>query len=334
MIHLRNLLDYLKSSDIAVECAEFVPELWFQSLAPLHSATENQLSFLANSKFARHLDHTTAGAVFMAPGLHHYYGGLALITPNPYLAYAKTSQFVQALQGDVLGVDNGIHATAVVHPTVILGRNCAIGPGVCIGAHSEVGEDVHIGANSVIGRHVKLGRGCRLASQVAVYDHVTFGQFCRVQSHATIGSDGFGFAPTSQGWEFIAQLGSVTIGDHVHIGANTSIDRGALEDTVISNGVIIDNQVQIAHNVVLGINTAIAGCVGIAGSTKIGANCTLAGAAGLAGHLDITDDVHIGMQAQVTKSIAKPGHYASGTGLYPLAQWRRIVVKLRQLVRL
>lgn len=333
-IKLKDLLEALVKSGLTFDDPDVLDtDLVIAGLASLEQASASHLSFLANPKYVKQLDVTKAGAVFLAPGLESHYQGLVLRTSNPYLAYAKASQYIQSRLGDVLGVDVGLHPSAVVHDSVVLGQGVAIGPGVIIGAGSSIGDNVHIGAHVVIGRDTHIGSGSRLAPHVVLYDQVTMGPGCRVQSHATLGSDGFGFAPTAVAWEPIAQLGGVTIGEGVHIGANTSIDRGALQNTIIGDHVIIDNQVQIAHNVVIGAQTAIAGCVGIAGSTRIGSKCTLAGAAGVAGHLIIADGVHIGMQAQVTKSIPDAGHYASGTGLYPLAKWRRVVGKLRQLIR-
>lgn len=328
---LRLLLDFLRRSGLQVQPNAQNTDTEFQGLASLEQAGARDISFLANPKYQDQLQGSNAGAVFVKPALEAQCKGIALVTDNPYLAYAKTSQFIQKQRGDVLDLPVGVHPSAIIDPAAQLGTNVAIGAGVVVGADCVIGDDVHINALTVIGRGANIGSGTKIGSHVAIYDQVHIGARCRIHSNTTLGADGFGYAPTADGWEPIAQLGRVIIEDDVHVGANTSIDRGALEDTVICKGVIIDNQVQIAHNVTLGPMTAVAGCAGVAGSTKVGARCTLAGAAGLSGHLNIADDVHIGMQAQVTNSITEPGHYASGTGLYPVKQWRRLVVRLRQL---
>lgn len=329
---LKSLLEHLRACGIHFEDLK-VDDQAFQGLASLEQADSTHISFLANPKYVKSLHVSQAGAAFLAPDIQTDFKGTKLFTPNPYMAYARTSQFIQELRGDVLDLEAGVHPSASVHQTALIDPTAAIGASVVVGAKSQIGAFAVIGAGTVIGREVEIGERTKLGAHVCIYDQVKIGRRCRIQAQTTIGSDGFGYAPSASGWVSIAQLGSVAIGDDVHIGANTSIDRGALQDTIIEDQVIIDNQVQIAHNVVVGRRSAIAGCVGIAGSTRIGKNCTLAGAAGVAGHLIIADGVHIGMQAQVTKSISVPGHYGSGTGLYPLNQWRRLVGRLRRLVR-
>lgn len=210
----------------------------------------------------------------------------------------------------------------------------AIGPFVVIGANTIIADDVSIGAHTVIGDHCQLGEASQLAANVTVYDQVKIGQRALVHSGAVIGSDGFGFAQSAGRWHKIAQLGGVSIGDDVEIGAGTTIDRGALEDTCIGNGVKLDNQIQIAHNVKVGDHCAFAGCTGVAGSTRIGQRCTLAGGVVVAGHLELADDVHVTAMGLVTKSLTTPGVYSSGTGLMPNQQWKRNVVRFRQLDKL
>jgi len=329
---LAELLQYLSDQGVDVEVDEAALSKEFTGLASLEDGQAHHVSFLANSKYKAELVRSKAGAVFVSLDDSKYGSTVSMVTKQPYYAYALTSQFVQQRRKDPLHLDQGVVASIQVHDSAQVDASASLGFGVVIGAGCKVGAHAHIGALSVLGRHVIIGDNSVLAPHVVIYDNVHIGRACRIQSQAVIGSDGFGYAPTANGWQPIAQLGGVIIGDNVHVGASTSIDRGAISATVIGNGVIIDNQVQIAHNVSIGEFTAIAGCVGIAGSTKIGAHCTIAGAAGIAGHLELVDHVHIGMQAQVTNSIHKPGRYASGTGLYPLARWRRLVVRLRQLI--
>ncbi|KZY59524.1 hypothetical protein A3737_23960 [Oleiphilus sp. HI0065] len=188
-----------------------------------------------------------------------------------------------------------------------------------------LGENVVIGADSIIGNKT------RIYPSVTIYHGVVVGEGCTIQSGCVLGSDGFGFAPADKGWQRISQLGGVTIGNSVEIGANTTIDRGALDNTVIHDGVILDNQIQIAHNVVIGENTAIAACSAIAGSTTLGKNCVVGGASGIAGHLEITDGVHITAMTMVIKSLPEPGVYSSGTGVQSNKDWKKSIARLRRL---
>jgi UDP-3-O-[3-hydroxymyristoyl] glucosamine N-acyltransferase len=296
------------------------------SIASIHCAQAHQLTFLANSKLRANLASTKAGCVLLTAADQPACSVPCIVVADPYLAYAKCSHWFAPAVEDA----PGIHPTAIVHASAQVAATAHIGPYVVIGARTVIADQVMIAAHCVIGEDCEIGSGSRLFPHVTCYHRVKLG--CRVTLHAAavIGADGFGFAPSQQGWQKIAQLGGVEIGDDVDIGASTTIDAGALEATTIGNGVIIDNQVQIAHNCRIGDHTAIAGCVGIAGSTLIGRRCTIAGAAGIAGHLTIADDVHIGMQAQVTRSIAQPGEYASGTGLWPTRNWRKWVVSARR----
>jgi UDP-3-O-[3-hydroxymyristoyl] glucosamine N-acyltransferase len=295
-------------------------------LATLQDAGPQQLSFLANPKYTPFLKDTIAGAVLVTEVAAKSFEGVGLVVTDPYLSYATLSHDF----APPMDAAPGVHPTAVVDPSAVIDPTAEIGPGVVVCAQAKIGANVIIGAGSFIGEQCELGGSTRLAPRVTLYRDVRIGANCLIHSGAVIGADGFGFAPTSQGWLKIAQLGGVTIGDRVEIGANTCIDRGALHDTVIEPGVIIDNQVQIAHNCRIGAGSAIAGCVGIAGSTQVGPNCTLAGQAGLAGHISLVEGTHIGMQGQVTRSITEPGQYASGTGLWPQRQWRRLVARWRR----
>lgn len=317
-------------ADIAKEIsAELVGDgaVIVTGLATLASAKAGQISFLANSSYRRQLPDTNASAVIVNEDSAADCKTNALVCANPYLAYAKLSHcFDQAPVSET-----GVHSTAFVHKSVQMGTGVSIGANAVVEQGVTLGAHVVIGPGSVVAGFATIGDHSVIHANVTIYHHVIIGMRVNIHSGAVIGADGFGFASEKGSWKKIAQLGSVFIGDDVDIGANSAVDRGALDDTIIGNGVIIDNLVQLAHNVKVGDHTAIAGCVGVAGSSEIGRYCTIAGAAGIAGHLTICDRVHIGMQAQVTNSISEPGIYASGTGLMPVSVWRRNVARLRRL---
>lgn len=300
------------------------------SMATLANASAQQISFLANTHYQHQLTSTQAGAVLIKAESLSECPCSALVVADPYIAFAKISHLF----------DPAPKPTLTIHSSAVVAQTASIGEGVSIGANAVVGEGAVVGAGSVIGANAvvedfaELGKDCVIHSNVTLYHHVQLGDRVTVHSGTVIGADGFGFAQHQGRWNKIAQVGSVRIGNDVDIGACSSIDRGALDDTVIAEGVIIDNQVQIAHNCAIGAHTAIAGCVGIAGSTTIGSYCTFAGQAGVAGHLTICDKVHVNMQAQVTSSISEPGSYSSGTGLHETARWRRLLVRFKQLDRL
>ena len=296
-------------------------------LATLTNAKAGQVSFLANKTYKRLLSGTQASAVIVSEDHIADSPTDVLICPDPYLAYAKLSHHFDQTPLPAPGV----HPTASVHESVILGDGVCIGPYAVVQQGVSLGKNVVIGPACVVEGFVTIGDDSLLHPNVTVYHHVVIGMRANIHSGAVIGSDGFGFANNKGVWHKIAQLGSVRIGNDVEIGGSTTIDRGALDDTVIGDGVIIDNQVQIAHNVKLGNHTAIAACSGVSGSTAIGQYCTVAGAVGIAGHLDICDGVQIGMGGQVTNSITEPGTYASGTGLMPIDLWRRNAVRFRRL---
>jgi UDP-3-O-[3-hydroxymyristoyl] glucosamine N-acyltransferase len=294
-------------------------------IAPLESAGSGDLSFLANPKYRHHLATTRAAAVIMAPpaadGL-----AAAILTPQPYLYFARVAQWLNPPPP----LEPGIHSSAVVAGEVA--ATASVGPNVWIGAGASIGEGVVIAASCSIGAGVRIGAGSRLAPNVAIYPGSRLGARCLVHSGAVIGADGFGFARETDGaWVKIPQVGGVLIGDDVEIGAGTTIDRGALGDTVIADGVKLDNQIQIAHNVQIGAHTAIAGCVGIAGSTVIGARCTLGGAAMIIGHLHIGDDVSVTAGTLVAKSIPNAGTYCGGVPFMEHSDWLRNFSRLRHL---
>ncbi|WP_417505586.1 UDP-3-O-(3-hydroxymyristoyl)glucosamine N-acyltransferase [Marinomonas gallaica] len=304
------------------------PEYPISSLGSLDHAGAEQLSFLSNPKFASKLTLCNAGAVLLRNPTDAENVRNAIVVRNPYLAYAQVTVLFKHQEE---GWANRIHPTAVIHETARVSSTALIGPNVTVGAYSVIGANCYLGPGSVVGEHVCLGGDSRLAGNVTIYDHVEIGERCILHSGSIIGADGFGFAPHDGQWNKIHQLGGVIIGDDVEIGANTTVDCGAIENTVIGSGVKIDNLVQIAHNVVIGDNSAIAGCVGVAGSTIIGENCTIAGGAGLAGHITLVDNVHVTAMSLVTRSIDTPGSYSSGTALDSTPKWRKSAARLRRI---
>jgi UDP-3-O-[3-hydroxymyristoyl] glucosamine N-acyltransferase len=300
-------------------------------IGPLEGATPSTISFLSNPRYQSQLASSQAGCVIVGPALREAATarGAALIASDPYLAFAKLTQW-WAARTRGLGL-KGVHASALIDPSAVISASASIGPMVVVEAGAVIYDDAVIGAHCFIGEGASVGRGTRL------YPRVTFSAGCRigergiVHSGAVIGADGFGFAPTQGRYEKIEQLGGVLIGDDVDIGANTCIDRGALEDTLIGNGVKLDNLIQIGHNVRIGDHAAIAGCTGIAGSTVIGAGCTIGGAAMIRGHITIAEGVHISSCTVVSRSMLKPGHY---TGYFPIddnAAWEKNAATLRSL---
>ena len=296
-------------------------------MATLGAAQSGQLSFLANPLYRSQLEDTAATAVILQSQFADDCPGAVLISDNPYLVYSKVSHFFDRRPRQ----ETGTHPTAWVAEDVELGAGCRIGPKVVIESGAVLGQGVEVGAGTVIGANCRIGNDCLLHANVTLYHGVKVGERCTLHSGVVVGSDGFGFANERGQWKKIAQLGAVTIGDDVDVGANTTIDRGAIQDTLIGNGVILDNQIQIAHNVEIGEGTAIAGCTGIAGSTKIGKYCTIAGAVGIAGHLEIADRVHLTMRSAITKSISEPGSYSSGTAMSKTAEWRKNAARFRNL---
>ncbi len=298
-----------------------------KGLNTLQDACEGELAFLANPAYARYLKTTGASAVIMSPSQAEDWQGNALVLDNPYLGYARLSHFFDTDNAPV----SGIHSSAVVSSDADVHTSVAIGANAVVEAGVQLAENVRIDAGAVIGHDTVIARDTRIGRNVTVCHGISIGERVIIHPGAIIGADGFGNAHAEGRWHKIAQIGGVVIGDDVEIGSCTCIDRGALGDTIISDGARLDNLVQIAHNVVIGRNTAIAANVGISGSTQVGANCTIAGAAGLAGHLIICDGVHLGGMAMVTKSISKPGAYASGTGLMDAGEWRKNAVRFRKL---
>ena len=297
------------------------------SIGTLANAGPDQLTFMTGRKYLNDLQQSGAGAVIVPAEFADSCPVDYLVSDSPYLSYARASQLFDREPRP----DAGVHASAVVADGVTMGDGVAIGPLATIDAGASLGNGVIIGAGAHIGANVTLGDRTRIFPKVVIYHDVTLGSDCVVHSQTVIGVDGFGYAPSPEGWVKICQSGSVRIGDRCEIGSSCTIERGALEDTVIEDGVIVDDQVHIAHNCVIGKNTAIAGCVGIAGSTTIGENCTFAGQVGISGHLTIPDNTHLTGQARVTKSISEPGVYSSGTPLMPSREWARNAARIKML---
>lgn len=285
------------------------------------------ISFLANPRYRRYLCDTRAGAVILAAGDLEGCPVPALVSANPYATYARAA----ALLTPAETAAPGVHPTAVVGDDCRIDPTASVGPLCVIGAGVEIGAGVVIGPGCVLEHDVVVGADTRLVASVTLCRGVKIGRGCLFHPGVVVGSDGFGIAKDAGRWIKVPQLGSVRIGDDVEIGANTTVDRGALEDTVIADGVKLDNQIQIAHNVQIGAHTAIAGCVGISGSARIGAHCMLGGGVGVVGHLEIADHTVVTGMSMVTKSITEPGVYSSGLAVLPGEQWNRIVARLRRL---
>ena len=306
-------------------------DIRISAIAPLDEADEQSIAFLANPRYQAQLATTGAACVIVAPALAEAAAarGAAIVTPDPYLYFARLTQWWAKRVRP--RPQAGVHPSAVVSPDAKLGQGIEVGPMAVIEAGAVIGDHARIGAHCVVERDAFVGEGTRLAPRVVLGYSCRIGARGLVHSGVVIGADGFGFAPSRQGYVKIEQLGNVTIGDDVEIGANTCIDRGALADTVIEDGVKLDNLIQIAHNVRIGRNTAMAGCGAIAGSTTVGANCTIGGAANIIGHLNIVDGVHITACTLVTRDIAQPGAYS---GAYPFEEnssWQKNAATLRQL---
>lgn len=303
------------------------PACTVHQVAPLDEAQPGQLAFLASKRFLPYLEGTRASAVILSP--EHVAGcpTNALVSANPQLAYALAAAALNKRPP----VPPGIHATAVVDETAKIAPSASVGPHCFIGADCVIGEDVEIGPNCVLGDDCVIGAGSRLVASVTLCGGTQIGQRCLIHPGAVLGADGFGLANDKGRWIKIPQLGRVVLGNDVEVGACTTIDRGALKDTVLHDGVKLDNQIQVAHNVEIGENTAMAAHVGIAGSTRIGSGCTVAGAAGIAGHLELVDGVHVSGLTAVSRSLRKPGLYTSTVPAMPHDQWGKNFARLRQL---
>lgn len=303
------------------------PALRIDGLSTLKSATAGKLSFLSNPRYAGQLADCRASAVILDPEFADACRISRLLSPVPYVTYAKASQLFAPPRSQ----SSGVHASAFVDPAAKLGSGVSIGANAVIEADAVIGDGSSIGAGSYVGARSRVGSNCSIFANVTLYHDVTLGNDVILHSGVVIGADGFGFAFDGQRSIKIAQLGGVNIGDDVEIGAGSTIDRGALDDTIVECGVKIDNQVQIAHNCVIGAHTIICGCSAIAGSTTIGRFCTIGGAVGVIGHLHIADRVMISAMSLVSQSIPDAGVYSSGTGLLESKEWKRNIVRFRQL---
>lgn len=294
----------------------------------LATAAASQISFLTNQRYRNQLRETRAGAVILTPADLESCPVNALVTDDPHLCYARISAlYANETVDKQKGIDpsSSIHASAYIDDSALIGPACVIGPG------AHLAEGCVLGPGCSVGAGVSIGRDSRLVAGVHIYHDCSIGQRALIHAGVVIGSDGFGFAPSPEGWVKVHQLGAVQIGDDVEIGANTTIDRGAIEDTVIGNGVKLDNLIQVAHNVQIGDNTVIAANVGIAGSAVIGKNCQIAGGVGILGHLEIVDGVVVTAMSLVTNSIKKPGVYSAGTPLEPKRDWQKNFIRFKQL---
>ncbi len=303
------------------------PEHRVRQVATLRSAGPQHVSFCHDARYLTELAATEAGAVVVAPALAERTDRHRIVADDAYLYFAKLSTYLNPASALAAGID----ASAVVSRDATIDPSASIGPNCTIGSGTRIQAGVRIGAGTVVGADCEVGEGTRIDPNVTVYSRTRIGARCVVLAGAVIGSDGFGHARESGRWLKIPQIGAVIVGDDVEVGANTTIDRGALDDTVIEDGVKLDNQIQIGHNCRIGAHSAIAGCVGIAGSTTIGKRCMIGGAAMISGHLQLCDDVIVSGGTLISKSIASPGVY---TGVYPFEpnkRWSRNAASVRHL---
>ena len=303
------------------------PSTVIHGVATLAHAGPGQLTFLANPRYRAQLAESRAAIVVLRADDAEAAPGTVLVAKDPYTTFAK----IGALFETVPLREAGIHPSAVIDPSAQVAASAHVGPFVSIGARSVVGENCIVGAGSIIGEDCSLDAGCELIARVTLVTRVRLGKRVRIHPGAVLGADGFGLAMDAGHWIKVPQLGGVHIGDDCEIGANTCVDRGALEDTVLEEDVRLDNLVQIAHNCHIGAHSAIAGCTGIAGSARIGRYCLLGGAVGVVGHLEICDHVVVTGKSVVRNSITEPGEYSSGTPLTDNRTWRKNAARFKQL---
>ena len=305
-------------------------ECKISNVSTLQAANSQQISFLANSKYKKYLPTSQAGAVIVSKEMASLVKNSAIVVDDPYIAYAK----IATLLNPPKKITTGISDTAMVESNVNISKSVSIGPQVVIEANVKLADRVIIGAGTVLQDGVIIGEGTLIAANVTICHGVEIGKNVVIHPGVVIGADGFGIVNDKGKWIKIPQIGGVKIGNDVEIGANTTVDRGAIEDTVIGDGVKLDNQIQVGHNVFIGNNTVIAGCSGIAGSTIIGENCIIGGGVGIGGHIEIADNVIITGMSMVTKSLTKAGIYSSGIPAEPSSQWHKNVVRYRQMDKL
>lgn len=298
-----------------------------ERVAPLDSAGPADIAYVASAKYRASISQTAAGAVILTSSDASLARTSAIVVDNPRLAFARVATLLIGDQPPPVG----IHPTAVIDPEAVIAGSVYIGPYVTIAAGAKLGERTSIGPGCRIGANAVIGDDCRLAANVSIGWNVRLGRRCNIEPGAVVGSEGFGYVQDGERWVKVPQLGSVIVGDDVDIGANTTIDRGALGDTLIGDGVKLDNLIQIAHNVQIGDHTAMAGCVGVAGSAIVGKRCTIGGGVGIAGHLEIGDDVHVTGMSLVGASIPAGQTYSSSMSAEPVKQWRKNAARFRQL---
>lgn len=303
------------------------PDLRVSRVAALESADASSVTFLANPRYRRYLQQTKAGVVVLDPALADACPVNALLAKNPYATYAR----IAALLYPPPAAPPGRHATAVIDATAQVDSNASIGPHAVIGANVKIGARTVIGPGCVVMDEATIGDDTRLTANVTLCRGVIIGDRCLLHPSVVIGADGFGLAPDQGEWLKVPQVGTVRIGNDVEIGASTTIDRGAIDDTIIGDGVKMDNQIQIGHNVRIGDHTAIAGCAGISGSAVIGKRCMIGGMVGIAGHLTVCDDVVLTGKSFVNSSIHKPGYYSSGIPVDETTRFRKNAARLRHL---
>lgn len=303
------------------------PDTVVNGVGTLQSAGPGDVSFLANSKYAKYLSTTRASAVIVDESTVDSVQVAALVHKNPYAIYAQIAAFLHP----VFEHPPGIHPSVVIERDTSIPASASIGPHVTVEAGAQIGERVRIGPGSVIGRDCVIGDDSRLVARVVLRSNVRLGHRCILHPGVVVGSDGFGIAQTPDGWVKVPQLGGVLIGDDVEIGSNTTIDRGAIDDTILENGVKLDNQIQIGHNVRVGEHTVMAACAGVSGSTTIGKRCFVAGMVGFVGHLEVVDDVMITGRTMVSSSLTKPGMYSGALPADDTRRWRRNSARFRQL---
>ena len=294
------------------------------ALANLETAGSGEISFLSDSKYQSFLAQTAASAVLVKAADLSVCQTNALVVKDPYVGFARVAQLLDSTPQPALD----IHPTAVIAADVQLGQNVAIGPHAVIESGVVLGDGVAIGPGCFVGKNSRLGKGSRLWANVTIYHNVEIGDACLIQSGTVIGADGFGYANERGEWIKIPQVGKVILGNRVEIGASTTIDRGAIDDTIIADNVIIDNQCQIAHNVEIGYGTAIAGGTVIAGSAKIGKYCIIGGAAVINGHIQVCDQATITGMSMVMRSISEPGIYSSGVPAQSNKEWRKMAARV------
>jgi len=303
------------------------PGIRISGVETLEQAGPGQITFLNNPSYRKYLAGSRASAVILAPSDLELCATNALVTDNPYLAWAR----VLCRFAEERVPSPGIHPAAIVSPEARVDATAVVEAGAVVAEGAVLAEGVRIGPNCVVGRDVEIGADTRLVASVTVLDGVRIGRRCLLHPGVVVGSDGFGLARDGRRWEKVPQLGSVVLEDDVEVGANTTIDRGAIHDTVIRRGAKLDNLIQVAHNVEIGEDTAIAACTGISGSTRIGSGCTLAGGVGLVGHIELADDVHVTGFTMVTHSLKEPGVYSSGLAAVPHNQWKRNAPRIKRL---